>query len=1044
MTPRTLITTLALAAICAFALPNLAADAEAQGASPWSWNQTHAKVLPQGDLEWAPRPFVYEAGATVRYIDYADGDDSAPGTRAKPWKHHPWDPKAKAAAAKHSGPTTYVFKCGVTYRGRLVGKESGTAEEPIRITSDPAWGEGEARFYGSKTVSGWKRGGHPKMPSQRGVWYTDLDVTPRHVWVLGENGAVTSLRVARTPNWDRHADPRDPQSQWWAWENPRWWEKTPVRTTVNGRTMHLGVDTKHLTRDEDYYIDALVWTQWGTMMGMPYAAEVEAYDPERKAIAYQGPWHTDTGTIRSGHRYYLEDKPHYLDQPGEFWFDKKRSGGRLYVRLPGDADPNAVTIEAGSVVNFIDCENVSHLYVSGLVFRFGDVHYDIAARAWEHKDVPSAVVRFRGSGRDVQVRNCVFEHVSNGVRVTADAKGYHDVVVADNDIQFTDHSAIVFDSREKSYNLRVMRNRAHETGRRGIRPKDNFSITLSMLQTAEIAGNVVTRAYGAGINVAGGMGGKSRNTDRDAPLVRILIHHNKVVDSLLSANDWGGIETWQSGPYYTYNNVSGNPIGPFNNATFGFAYYMDGSFKNYLFNNIAWGTDNDPDSPLPNYAAFQEIISYQNTFFNNTAFRFQFGTRRQAPQAGRNLYLGNVFQDISNQAFRHTDSRNEDPNARDAGRQGAEFAYHTNAYARNVLHDISGAVGGFHAQGGVYKDIAAFARAMLEVKPRVGTVGVATRQSPLRAPEGGDFRPAPDSAAIDSGVRVFVPWGLYATVGEWNFTPRQDDPSVVIDEHFFLTKYHVNRSTYYERPMYPLQGRNIGADDFVDGPLEDWTRGALRLNGRDQYLTISNREMTKPYRFKVGEADVAIEGKELQTADIHDSNFLIEAYVRVDKGKQGVLIQKRDRDAGYVLQVAEDGAVALALYQNGRQAARQSGSTRIADGQWHHVLAEVNRGTVGGMRIYVDGKLDGTPSATAPRGTLANSGDLLVGGGPGVDPLACTIDFLRIARGTLADAHTTIEELHAWETDGPFLRDFTGRKPVGERRDAGALEAGER
>jgi hypothetical protein len=54
--------------------------------------------------------------------------------------------------------------------------------------------------------------------------------------------------------------------------------------------------------------------------------------------------------------------------------------------------------------------------------------------------------------------------------------------------------------------------------------------------------------------------------------------------------------------------------------------------------------------------------------------------------------------------------------------------------------------------------------------------------------------------------------------------------------------------------------------------------------------------------------------------------------------------------------------------------------------------------------------------------------------------LDVTLDFLRIAQGTLADADTTIEELHDWEFEGPFLRDFAGRKPVGARRDAGAIE----
>ncbi len=53
--------------------------------------------------------------------------------------------------------------------------------------------------------------------------------------------------------------------------------------------------------------------------------------------------------------------------------------------------------------------------------------------------------------------------------------------------------------------------------------------------------------------------------------------------------------------------------------------------------------------------------------------------------------------------------------------------------------------------------------------------------------------------------------------------------------------------------------------------------------------------------------------------------------------------------------------------------------------------------------------------------------------------LVGAMDFLRVCRGTLADAHTTYAELYAWEFHGPFLTDFCGNKPVG-KRDAGAIE----
>ena len=50
-------------------------------------------------------------------------------------------------------------------------------------------------------------------------------------------------------------------------------------------------------------------------------------------------------------------------------------------------------------------------------------------------------------------------------------------------------------------------------------------------------------------------------------------------------------------------------------------------------------------------------------------------------------------------------------------------------------------------------------------------------------------------------------------------------------------------------------------------------------------------------------------------------------------------------------------------------------------------------------------------------------------------------NFLRIARSSLAESKTSIEELYDWEFDGPFLRDFAGKEPTGKGRDAGAFEA---
>jgi hypothetical protein len=111
--------------------------------------------------------------------------------------------------------------------------------------------------------------------------------------------------------------------------------------------------------------------------------------------------------------------------------------------------------------------------------------------------------------------------------------------------------------------------------------------------------------------------------------------------------------------------------------------------------------------------------------------------------------------------------------------------------------------------------------------------------------------------------------------------------------------------------------------------------------------------------------------------------------------------------------------------------------TAANDGRWHHVIAEADR-QARTLTIYVDGRKDASGTGVDATVSLANEGDVNVGGTPDGRPLDGAIDFLRIAQGTLADADTTIEELYAWEFDGPQGRDFTGRKPAGAR-DAGAV-----
>ena len=1038
----------------------------AQDSARWSWQEPHAKVLPTGDLEWAPQPFKFQPGSSLRYIDFESGDDAHDGlSKQTPWKHHPWDPNARANAAACKGTHTYVFKQGVVYRGELDAKESGTADAPIVLMRDPTWGEGPAVLCGAEVVQGWKQGAdHPSIPEPEKVWYVDLDWAPRNVWMVGADGAVTRIALARTPNWTI-VDPDDIKSQWWTWKNPQ--KPFDNYVTINGQQRHLAFDKENIneSKPQDYYENAIIWTSQGWVMGRPYQARVLAVDRKNGSLAFAGRWGGGPSyKIIRGCQYYLEDKPHYLDSPGEFWFDKKRSGGRLYLRLPGDQDPNRVRVEVAKRIRMMDSRGMSHVHVRGLTFRFPNVYWNLtAAPYWvsrESIDVQPGCVRLLGSGTDIQVTHCVFEHVHRGVRMKAMGRedAIDKVVVSDSVFSDADIGGVeladgtVYSDVEgpmgRLHDVRVLRNRFEHIGLRPDLFGHSGALVVEYAETAEVAGNVFHRVCSQAIDVHGA---KQSRAATDRPFVRILIHHNKAVDTLINDDDFGGIETWQGGPAYVFCNISGNPGGyrnwdhvlsPDTEDRFGHAYYLDGAFKNYYFNNIAWGKSKGPAGKLANTSAFQQIISYENAFFNNTVYNFVRASRRQAPQAGRVKFLGNVFQSMGLSVFRDADpARGRAGNEADAGAKRGEFALETNAYARNVFHDIGlgEGFGVLEPSGRWLKTFESFRDTLQSYKPLAATVGVMAEQSPLRDPAAHDFRPSTNSAGRGLGAKVFVPWSLYETVGEWHFYPIEGDPTRILDEHWCMAPYYTVRDDYHKLPTYPLKAVNVGLKDYQHGPLENWTTGALGFNGRDQYAVLSNADINRAVTIggRRGGPERTIRGPDLRNPQIHASNFLIEVYFMTAPGQKDATIVEKMDTAGYALRINKDGGVTLAAQAPGVRASLSSKHV-VNDGQWRHVIAECDR-KAGVFTIYIDGKQDARGPGLGPEASLANNADLYVAGTPRGGCLNGAVDFLRIARGTLADAKTTIEELHAWQFNGPPLADFTGRKRPPDGSAAGAL-----
>ncbi len=164
------------------------------------------------------------------------------------------------------------------------------------------------------------------------------------------------------------------------------------------------------------------------------------------------------------------------------------------------------------------------------------------------------------------------------------------------------------------------------------------------------------------------------------------------------------------------------------------------------------------------------------------------------------------------------------------------------------------------------------------------------------------------------------------------------------------------------------------------------------------------------------------------------NNFLIEIVFKTDAGHTNGMLASKAAQSGYQLSVGPDGSVVLTLKAGGAQASVTS-SVKVNDGKWHHVIAEADR-AAGKATIYVDGKAagEGKLDAIAKDASLSNTADFIVGNG-----LTGAVDFLRVCRSTLAESKTSIEELYAWEFDGPFLRDFADKAAENGKRDAGAI-----
>ncbi|MDA3961505.1 MAG: hypothetical protein PF961_11995, partial [Planctomycetota bacterium] len=1014
-----------------------------QALPAWSSPVHSEAVVVEGEtaIRWVPEAFSFEAGSSRRYIDFAAGDDASDGlSPATAWQRHPWDPEAGGVAAATSGVHTYVFKRGVVYRGQLIGRESGSAEEPIRLTCDPAWGDGPAVLAGSTAVTGWEavtaeEASAAGIPAQSlgKVWAATVpgDFVPRAAWLLQGDGQRQRIPLARWPNWEID-HPFNHFSQWFRVEeadgerNTRW-----PRTTISAEVLKGYAP--------DAFDGATIWVNHASSGGMisiigPYPSEASGYDPDKGSLRV--PLTHPSRFPQPQSPFFLENLPRFLDRDNEWTFVPESR--RIFLRLPGDLSPEVTVVEVARHQVVLDLVDLQHVVVSGLTITGGNaMNINRAPRGIEKRDdvyrrpdnySVMAAIRLTGDVRHVRLQHLTVTDnagcaVVNNIQRSEDR--LEDIVIADSRFADIDNSGIHFARRVgpvhypsgRVSNIRIVRNAMETIGLRCSVDQGGRGINVVGLEIGEIAGNVIHRTAAMGINVVGALG----------PLTRIQIHGNQVSEGLLHKNDFGNIEFWGNGPAYVYNNISKDPVGFFANYSSyhkAEAFYFDHGSKGFLFNNIAWSREwPEARHGVLGQTFFKEVRNRWNQAFHNTAFSFRTMQNMEGVNGQQQHYLANLFiqRHVSTSFFGHW---------------GLETADGI-GYARNVLAGPHGAVFG-RDRGNSLRTAAAFEAAVAELGNHVTTDVPAwvTADQPVYDAEASDFRPTDDSAVIDRGVRVFVPWGLYGTVGEWFFRCEPGNPGRVLAHDLYWQNMYSGASVPDNIPPNDLIGPDFTVADYVPGILEDWNNGAVVFDGARALRLPQERLIQDIAKSRRNKDPVQVPGRERRTVRMSDNNFLIEAVLLAESGG-GVVAGKMDSEVGYALELDDAGRPLLRLRGQDGTASSHTAADAVLDGRWHHLLAEVDR-AAGTVTIYRNGVMQElVPAGQMPGAgvSLDNEADFVVGAG-----FHGALDYLRVCRGTLGDAQTDIATLMSWQFAGPQLHDFTGRPATGPSRDAGAIE----
>ncbi|MCL4338144.1 DUF1565 domain-containing protein [Patescibacteria group bacterium] len=335
-----------------------------------------------------------------------NGSDNNSGTFGKPLRSIQY-----AVNIATAGTTIHILPG--TYRESVTVSNSGTKDSPITLYVAPS-DRGKVILEGSELSSQmiWHKCNTvncKKIPVNSGheVFFTHLDWNeiPYQIYENISGRDLYPLRLARTPNYNVTTDWKFHQN-WWTSEDSS--ENNKVLSDhklknigdINGATINL--------------IDG------GTRCGeFSYSRVIDNFNGQKGQIIFDQPvgfsiFGSQENGISQYTKYYVENKPQFLDEKGEWFYDKK--SGILYIWPLEEKNPKNLDIEISKRSFGLNLSKASNFIVDGLTIKYineSDIFHNESSAAIIINPEENSQVK------NIKLVNLDINHSSAGITISS-------------------------------------------------------------------------------------------------------------------------------------------------------------------------------------------------------------------------------------------------------------------------------------------------------------------------------------------------------------------------------------------------------------------------------------------------------------------------------------------------------------------------------------------------------------------------------------------------------------------------------------------------